>query len=144
MENLSTIFQIQTKMKHIKSLSFITQFKIEFLLPFTGCRKCLEKCLINIKTSHPNALTSFSFFVSFNSCVFISFVFCISPNKMNSILCDVCLSFKGSHLELFCKIIIQLFSTCIFLGLWSRGPPCNFIELIFSCASLNGCFRSIN
>ena len=28
--------------KHLKGL-IITQFKIEFLLPFTGCRKVLEK-----------------------------------------------------------------------------------------------------
>ena len=27
----------------MKRLSFKTQFKIEFLLPFTGCRKVLEK-----------------------------------------------------------------------------------------------------
>ena len=27
----------------MKKLSFITQFKIEFLLPFTGCRKMLGK-----------------------------------------------------------------------------------------------------
>ena len=27
----------------MKKLSFITQFKIEFLLPFTGCRKVLKK-----------------------------------------------------------------------------------------------------
>ena len=27
----------------MKRLSFITQFKIEFLLPFTGCRKVLGK-----------------------------------------------------------------------------------------------------
>ena len=26
-------------------MSFITQFKIEFLLPFTGCRKVLRKML---------------------------------------------------------------------------------------------------
>ena len=29
--------------KHMKRLSFITQFKIAFLLPFTGCRKVLGK-----------------------------------------------------------------------------------------------------
>ena len=29
--------------KHIKRLSFITHFKIEFLLPLTGCRKNLVK-----------------------------------------------------------------------------------------------------
>ena len=29
--------------KHMKKLSFITQFKIEFLLPFTGCREVLGK-----------------------------------------------------------------------------------------------------
>ena len=27
----------------MKRLSFITQFKIEFILPFTGCRKVLGK-----------------------------------------------------------------------------------------------------
>ena len=27
----------------MKRLSLITQFKIEFLLPFTGCRKVLRK-----------------------------------------------------------------------------------------------------
>ena len=27
----------------MKRLSFITQFKIEFLLPFTGCKKLLGK-----------------------------------------------------------------------------------------------------
>ena len=31
------------KQKNMKRLSFITQFKIEFLLPFTGCRKVLGK-----------------------------------------------------------------------------------------------------
>ena len=35
----------------MKKLSFITQFKIEFLLPFTGCRKVLgKKAAINITT----------------------------------------------------------------------------------------------
>ena len=29
--------------KSMKRLSFITQFKIEFLLPFTDCRKVLRK-----------------------------------------------------------------------------------------------------
>ena len=29
--------------KHMKRLSFITQFKIEFFLPFTSCRKVLGK-----------------------------------------------------------------------------------------------------
>ena len=29
----------------MKRLSFITQFKIEFLLPFLGVEKCLEKCV---------------------------------------------------------------------------------------------------
>ena len=44
MENLSRVFQKQTNKKtHMKRLSFITQFKIEFLLPFTGCRKVLAK-----------------------------------------------------------------------------------------------------
>ena len=46
MENLSRVFQKKnkkTKQKNMKRLSFITQFKIEFLPPFTGCRKILGK-----------------------------------------------------------------------------------------------------
>ena len=44
MENLSRGFQKQNrKKKHMKGLSFITQFKIEFVLTFTGCRKVLGK-----------------------------------------------------------------------------------------------------
>ena len=44
MENLLRVFQNKKEEKNIKRLSFIiTQFKIEFLLPFTGCRKVLEK-----------------------------------------------------------------------------------------------------
>ena len=43
MENLSRLFQKQNRKKHMKRLSFITQFRIEFLLPFTGCRKMLGK-----------------------------------------------------------------------------------------------------
>ena len=62
---------------------------------------------------------------------YISKYKCISTNKLNSISCGICLSFKSRHLELFCKIIIQLSSTDIFLGLWSRGPPCNFTEQLF-------------
>ena len=45
MKNLSRVFQKQKKKrkKNTKRLSFITQFKIEFLLPLTGCRKVLGK-----------------------------------------------------------------------------------------------------
>ena len=43
MENLSRLFQKQKRKKNMKKLSFITQFKIEFLLQFTGCRKVLGK-----------------------------------------------------------------------------------------------------
>ena len=48
MENLSGVFQKQKRKKQMKRLSFINQFKIEFLLQFTGCtvEKCLEKCLV--------------------------------------------------------------------------------------------------
>ena len=107
-------------------MSFITRFKIEFYCRLPAVEKCLEKSLMNIKTTHPISLTSFSNFLSFNSRrVFIFFVFCILSNKLNSISCGICLSFKSSHFELFCKIIIKLSSTGIFLGLWSRGPPCN-------------------
>ena len=73
-------------------------------------------------------------FLSFDSRVFIFFVFCISSdisNKLSSISYGICLSFKSRHLELFYKIIIQLFSTSIFLGLRSRSPPWNFTEQLF-------------
>ena len=43
MENLSRLFPKQKREKQMKRLSFITQLKIEVLLPFTGCRKVLEK-----------------------------------------------------------------------------------------------------
>ena len=39
-ENLSRVFQ---EKQHMKRLSFITQFKIEFLLLFTGWRQVLGK-----------------------------------------------------------------------------------------------------
>ena len=43
-ENLLKVFQkTKKKIKHMKKLSFITQFEIEFLLLFTGCRKVLGK-----------------------------------------------------------------------------------------------------
>ena len=74
--------------------------------------------------------------LSFASHVFI-FVFCISSNKLNSISCGICL-FKSRHLQLFCKIVIQLFFTGIYLRLWSRGPPYNFTEQLFSCTAVHG------
>ena len=51
MENLSRVFQKQKRKKrHMKRLSFITQFKIEFLLPFNGCRKVLRKMRDYVKS----------------------------------------------------------------------------------------------
>ena len=44
MKNLSRIFQKQKRKAH-EGLSFITQFKIEILLLFTGFRKVLRKFL---------------------------------------------------------------------------------------------------
>ena len=41
MENISRVFKKNTK--NMKRLSSITQFKIEFLLPFTGCIKVFRK-----------------------------------------------------------------------------------------------------
>ena len=106
--------------------------------------------LLNIKKLILFLLLFFSNFLSFDSRVFIFFVFCVSSTiSQNSISCGICLSFKTRHLELFCKIIIQLFSTGIFLGLWSRGSPCNFTEqLLFlhSCEwlqSFNKCNQKL-
>ena len=36
-------FKVFKKKTFLKRLSFIAQFKIEILLPFTGCREALEK-----------------------------------------------------------------------------------------------------
>ena len=50
-ENLSMVFQKKKGKKkkntHTKGLSFITQFKIEFSLLFTGCTKILGKMADN-------------------------------------------------------------------------------------------------
>ena len=43
MENLSRVFQKQKRKKNMKRMCFITQFKIEFLLLLTSCRKVLGK-----------------------------------------------------------------------------------------------------
>ena len=48
MENLSRVLQKKKKeKKQMKKLSFITQFKIEFLLPLTGFRKILGKMSVS-------------------------------------------------------------------------------------------------
>ena len=38
MENLSEFFKKRKEKKNMKRLSFTAQFKIELLIPFTGCR----------------------------------------------------------------------------------------------------------
>ena len=42
MENLSRVFQKQKRKKNMERLSFMTHFKIEFLLPFNGLRRVLK------------------------------------------------------------------------------------------------------
>ena len=74
---------------------------------------------ISIKTTH--SLTFFSNVLSFDSRVFNFFVFCILSNKLDNILCGICVSFKSRNLKFIFKTIIQVSSTGIFLGLWSRG-----------------------
>ena len=104
------------------------------LLPSTFLYDARQKSkynYINIKTTHPTSLIFFSNFLSFDSCLSIFFLFCISSNKLNCLSCGICLSFKSRHLELSCNIIIRLSSACIFLGLWSRSPPSNFTERLF-------------
>ena len=46
-----------TRRVKLKRLNFITEFKIEFLLPFTGCRKVLRKMperyiIVSVLQSH--------------------------------------------------------------------------------------------
>ena len=57
-DNLSRLFQKQKRKKHMKRLSFITQFKIELLRLFTGCRNVLRKMpvVIAIKLPRPKLL----------------------------------------------------------------------------------------
>ena len=43
MGNLSRVFQKQKRKKTHEEIEFHNQFKIEFLLPFTGCRKVFGK-----------------------------------------------------------------------------------------------------
>ena len=113
-----------------------------YLLPctfFYGARQKSKYNYINIKTSRSISLTFVSNFRSFDSHLFIFIAFCMLSNKLNRTSCGIYLSFKSRHLELFCKVIIQLSSTGIYLGLWSRDPPCNFPEQLFflqSCAWL--------
>ena len=109
----------------------------------------------NVKTIHPISLTFFSSLLSFDSRVFIFFVFSISSNnckKLNSISCGICLSCKSNQLEFFCKIFIQQFFTGICLEV-HLGPPWQEVHLYtfttlenicFSCTAVNGCFQSFN
>ena len=73
---------------------------------FYSARQKSKYNYINIQTTHLISVTFFSNFLSFDSRVFIFFVFCILSNKLNSIFCHICLSYKSRHLELSCKIII--------------------------------------
>ena len=64
MENLSRVFQKEKEKENTwKRLSFITQFKIEFLLLFTGCRKVLGKMPVNALIQPSQKWESFNFLV---------------------------------------------------------------------------------
>ena len=57
MENISRVLQKQKQKKlhgeiELNNSSYITQFKIEFLLPFTGCGKVLGKMPDSIFSQH--------------------------------------------------------------------------------------------
>ena len=71
------------------------------------------------------------FRISFLSILVCSSFLCFVFRQLSSISCGICLSFKSRHLELSCKIFIQLSSTVIFVELWSRGPPYYFAEQLF-------------
>ena len=105
-----------------------------FISTIYGAQQKSKYNHVNIKKNSPYFSYFFSNFLSFDSRVFIFFMFCISSNKLNIISCGICLSFKSRHLELLFRIIVhitQLSSIGIFLGLWSRGLPCNFTEQLF-------------
>ena len=97
---------------------------------------------------YQNKSTYFSYFFfkfSFFRFTCVNF-FCILyfVIKLNCISCGIYLSFKRRHLELFCKIIIHLSTTGIFLELWSRGPPSYITKQLFFLQAVNGCFQSFN
>ena len=112
--------------KYSKNKHFIKLLPSFF---FYGAKQKSKYNYINIKTTRPISLTFVPNFLSFYSREFIFIVFCILSNKLNSISCGICLSFKSRHLELFYEIIIQLSSTGIYLG--SRGLPYNLTEQSF-------------
>ena len=67
------VFQKQKRKKHMKRLSLVTQFKIEFLLPFASCRNDVGKMPIQVD----NKLRIFSQFLLFNLLIM---VFCPLSN----------------------------------------------------------------
>ena len=73
MENLSRMFWKHERKKNIQRLSFITKFKIESLLPFTGRRKVPGKMaamvLQNTYLGHKKQVKFFLFFATLFSLV---------------------------------------------------------------------------
>ena len=56
----------------MKRLSFITQFKIEFLLLFTGCRKVLGKMPVDCCSLHTIAKVQWQFIGKLSYCQSVS------------------------------------------------------------------------
>ena len=94
-------------------------FNLYHLPFFCGDRRKSNYNYISIKTTNPIFLTFFSNFL----------FFCISSTEQFIVWHLFIIQKQAFRVVL--SIIIQLSSASIFLGLWSRGPPCNFTEQLF-------------
>ena len=137
---------INIKTTYPISLTFFSSFLSSDFRVFIFCVFCISS---NKRSSHrkcsvkKGALRNFAKFTWKHPCqsLFLimlqAYTFFIehlrtTASVTNGISSGICLPFKSRHVELFCKIVIQLFSTGIFLGFLSRGSPCNFTEqLVF-------------
>ena len=105
---------------------------------------------VNIKTIHPIFLTFFSYFLSLDSRIFIFSVYGLSfKSRHLELFCKTAVWQNITKIVLFFYVKLDLFSvqfikyeqftnllkmkcsTGIFLGLWTKGPTCNFTEQLF-------------
>ena len=109
MENLSSVLKRKKKKKNMKELSFTTQFKIEFLLLFTSCRKLLEEMPEYLIVGFLSSIWVFIFRMSLPknkvplmACVCnISLLKCLVHEKIK-VVCSSLMNIFGSHNSMIC------------------------------------------
>ena len=84
MEYLSRVFLDKHTKKYLKRLSIKTQFKIELLLPFTGCKKVLGKSVGKSEGKGGRKDMFFTFWRGKGSCITI-FWYLWSQHKRNAL-----------------------------------------------------------